>query len=225
MFLVNNLANFSPGYWYKPVELKSRFENHMKFKSNENMNLIDEDDLNNSNSINSKDVTIALKQLEKKIAFKNITKTDKMKSVRRHLKFDGYPSVWDFPSTVNLIKSIIGKRMTLKLIYMSLLKSGLLYNYWRCKFLTILGCLQEVKVEEVDATEQIFQNLFASVPESIKDKLSPDVYIQRVIALRNEIMKLSDDDLIKIAGKFAGYIIKYHPQYTMFGIYLESETE
>jgi hypothetical protein len=82
--------------------------------------------------------------------------------------------------------------------------------------------LKGVRVEEVKATKQIFQNLYAATPENVKIKLSPEVYTKRLLALRNHLNKLNDNELIKNSGKMAGYIIKNYPEHSIFGIHLEN---
>lgn len=51
----------------------------------------------------------------------------------------------------------------------------------------------------------------------MKNKQSPEYYIQQLIALRNKVNSLSDSDLIKNAGEMADYILKNEPEFCIFG--------
>ena len=157
-----------------------------------------------------------------KIALENITEMENIKKVIHwNIKFEGFPSVWNVGNIIDLVTSILNKPDTFKIILDSFLKSGLLYNYWRCYILTILGCLEEIDDEDIKKYGQVLQNLFAAIPEKIKNKPSMEVYIQRLILLRNEIRKLCDTDLIKNAGKMAGFIIKNESEFSIFETHLE----
>ena len=59
----------------------------------------------------------------------------------------------------------------------------------------------------------------------MKNKQSPEYYIQQLIALRNKVNSLSDSDLIKNAGEMADYILKNEPEFCIFGTHLETSNK
>ena len=148
---------------------------------------------------------------------KNISKV-----TRQKMHFNGSPSVWQFPGTVNVIRSILGKPKIFETVYYALLKSGLLYDFWRRNFVTELGCLEAIEDNDIKKCKTVLQNFFAATPEETTNKLSPEFYIQRLIALRIGVKKLNDSDLLKNAGKMAGYILKNEPEFCVFGTHLET---
>jgi len=219
-FLLTNIFNFNPKQWYKPEELKNRFESHMAVIRNISDELLTGIQSSSPTQINSREINKALNALKTKTGFENVTGIEDIRKVAGwNIKFDGFPSVWKFPKTVNLVSGILNKPTIFKTIYIALLQSGMLYNYWRCKFLTILGCLEDVDENDINKCNQLLQNFFAAVPEEVKNEDSIRLYVQRLNVLPIAIRKLSDMDLIKNAGKMAGYIIKNNPEYSVFQIH------
>ena len=219
-FLLTNIFNFNPKHWYKPEELKNRFESHMAVIRNISDELLTGNQSSSPTQVNSREINKALNALKTKTGFENVTGIEDIRKVAGwNIKFDGFPSVWKFPKTVNLVSGILNKPTIFKKIYNALLQSGMLYNYWRCKFLTILGCLEDVDENDINKCNQLLQNFFAAVPEEEKNEDSIRLYVQRLKVLPIAIRKLSDMDLIKNAGKMAGYIIKNNPEYSVFQIH------
>ena len=219
-FLLTNIFNFNPKHWYKPEELKNRFESHMAVIRNISDELLTGNQSSSPTQVNSREINKALNALKTKTEFENVTGIEDIRKVAGwNIKFDGFPSVWKFPKTVNLVSGILNKPTIFKKIYNALLQSGMLYNYWRCKFLTILGCLEDVDENDINKCNQLLQNFFAAVPEEEKNEDSIRLYVQRLKVLPIAIRKLSDMDLIKNAGKMAGYIIKNNPEYSVFQIH------
>ena len=219
-FLLTNISNFNPKQWYKPEELKNRFESHMAVIRNISDELLTGNQSSSPTQVNSREINKALNELKTKTGFENVIGIEDIRKVAGcNIKFDGFPSVWKFPKTVNLVSGILNKPTIFKKIYNALLQSGILYNYWRCKFLTILGCLEDVDENDINKCNQLLQNFFAAVPEEEKNEDSIRLYVQRLNVLPIAIRKLSDMDLIKNAGKMAGYIIKNNPEYSVFQIH------
>jgi len=117
LFLIANIFDFNPRAWYKPQNLKRRFESHMGIS----------DDV-----IDSRDINKALNKLQDKANFKNITGMKEIKRMtHKNMQFTGFPSVWKFPDTLNIMRGILSKPKIFKTIYHALLNSGLLYDFWR----------------------------------------------------------------------------------------------
>lgn len=219
-FLISNVFNFNHKQWYKPEELKNRFESHMAVIQNISDELLTGKQSSSPTQVDSREINKALNALKTKTGFENITgKEDIRKVAGWNINFDGFPSIWKFPGTINVVRGILNKPTIFKTIYNALLQSGILYSYWRCKFLTILGCLEDEDEKDIKKCHQLLQNFFAAVPEEEKNNDSIRLYVQRLNALPIAIRKLSDMDLIKNAGKMAGYIIKNNPEYSVFQIH------
>ena len=145
LFLVANILNFKSAKWYKPEEIKSRFESHTG--------------LGNSSS---RAINKALSKLQDKTDFKNVTGLKEIKRVTgQKMHFNGFPSVWKLPTVTDVVRSIMNKPKIFNTIYHTLLQSGLLYDYWRHNFVTFLGFLKEIDENDVQKCELVLKNLLA----------------------------------------------------------------
>ena len=85
----------------------------------------------------------------------------------------------------------------------------------------IFRTLENVDDNGLQNNRVILQNFLAATPEGIRTRIPPTLYIQHLIKLRNAVRSLNDNELLKNAGKMAGYIIKNQPQFSIFPTFLE----
>jgi len=217
LFFIGNILNFDPTAFYKPGDIKKRFENHMGW----NLDTADTKTPAGKKSVDSRDVNKALKMLKRRIGLKyaNIGKK-KIKELKRtqDIEFGGFPSVIKPPKEIALVKKILSKPKVFYLFYEGLLESRLLDCFWRFQFMTILGCLEQLGDEWFD---QVAENLYAAIPEKQLQKLDVKTYVHRLASLHKHLKTLNDIQFVETADKMAEYIIKSVPAFSIFATHIQ----
>lgn len=217
LFFIGNILNFDPTAFYKPGDVKKRFENHMGW----NLDTVDAERPTGKKSAESRDVNKALKIISNRIGMKyaNVRKK-KIKELKRTqgMEFGGFPSILKPPKQITLVKSILKKPKVFYAFYKVLLESGLLHCFWRFQFMTILGCLEQVDNEWFD---QVSENLYAAGPERQSQKLDVKTYVQRLTILHKHLKSLNDIQFVETADKMAEYIIRNVPTFSIFATHIQ----
>jgi hypothetical protein len=186
-FTIFNFSNMDHRTLYRPQDLKTEITKHMQTnKVNDTTDILTalgDKPGTNSDYVNSKDISKALKALEKEIGLINIKGKDKIKKAKgtQRIQFLGKPSLYKLPHDSEGLKKLMSKPKAVGLVFKSLVNMGLLPHLefvWEASFYVTrdqastyeLGRLAEKSIDQsnlkIDPKKwNSYRNLLLSIPE------------------------------------------------------------
>lgn len=203
-FIIYDFNNLNPGTMYSPAEFKDRITKSMQsdilYDNADMITTLGEEFRLNNDYTNSKDISKALKALEKEIGLINIPGKENIKKIKgkQKIEFLGKPSLYKLPTHSESLKRVMSNPKAVELIFRSLIAMGYLPH------LTFVCEATFYAIRDQNGEEMVYQlakmaSKQVDNPDEKVDKSSWEWY-------RNELLSKSDDQLKMLAGKVAEFV-------------------
>ena len=191
--------------FYSPLDLKNEIAKSMQVNTPyDNADILTT--LQESKTVNSNDITKALKTLEKEIGLIILTGKKEIRKARttQKIKFSGRPSLWRFPPNSEGMKKIMSKPKVIELIFRSLINVGLLPRLeflWQASFYVI----------REQAKNQNIYELIKSAEKSMDHGLNARIDQQSLEYYRSFLLSVSEEQLGLLAHKLCKFWVCHPP--------------
>jgi hypothetical protein len=202
-FVIYNFNNMDVATFYSPLDLKNEIAKSMQVNT-----LYDNTDilttLQESKTVNSNDITKALKTLEKETGLIILTGKEEIRKARitQKIKFLGRPSLWRFPPNSEGMKKIMSKPKAIELIFRSLINMGLLPHLeflWQASFYIV----------KEQAKNQNVYELIKSAEKSMDHGLNARIDQQSLEYYRSFLLSVPEEQLRLLAHKLCEFWVCY----------------
>lgn len=208
-FIIFDFDNMDPERLYKPSEIKNDIIKYMQSDMLHDTNdlVAALGDKSKGDYVTSKDISKALKILEKEIGLINIKGKEKIKNIRgkQKIEFLGNPSLYKLPPDSMSLKRVLSEPKTFELIFITLIKMGLLSHL---KFILEASFYA---IRDQNKKQRVYD--LAKVASKQIHKPKVKVEKSRWESYRTFLMSVPEDQLKIIAGKFAEYTSQYPTLY------------
>jgi hypothetical protein len=195
-FIISNFNDMQPNRLYKPSEIKDEINRDMQSSTPDDISdlagvLASKSEVGENEYVTSKDMSRALKMLEKDFGLIPKTTKKDVKGIKgeQKIEFSGRPSFYMLPPELENIKRIIAQPKAIELIFNSLVKLGILpHLQFVCEAAFYAFREYIVKKQQYDlATARMASKL---VPDSKIDESGWDSYKNLLLSLPEEQLKI-----------------------------------
>jgi hypothetical protein len=195
-FIISNFNDMKPNRLYKPSEIKDEINREMQYSTPDDISdlsgaLMPRSEVGENEYVTSKDISRALKMLEKDFGLVPKTTKKDIKSIKidQKIEISGRPSFYMLPPNLESIKRIVTQPNAIELVFKSLIKLGVLSDLqFVCEAAFYAFREYIVKEQQYDLASARIANKL--VPDAKIDNSGWDSYRNLLLSLSEEQLKI-----------------------------------